>query len=70
MSNMSYCRFENTSNDMQDCLNAIENGEAEIADLNEYEQRGLLKMLECARLLVELESYGTFQELEPMPMAP
>ena len=23
MSNMSYCRFENTANDMRDCVNAI-----------------------------------------------
>lgn len=23
MSNMSYCRFENTSNDLSDCLNAL-----------------------------------------------
>ena len=39
MGNMSYCRFENTSRDLQDCLSAIYNGETE--DLNEYEQRGL-----------------------------
>ena len=24
MSNMSYCRFENTSNDLQDCLEAMQ----------------------------------------------
>lgn len=24
MSNMSYCRFENTARDFQDCLNALE----------------------------------------------
>jgi hypothetical protein len=24
MPNMSYCRFENTVHDMQDCINAIE----------------------------------------------
>jgi len=24
MSNMSYCRFENTASDLQDCLDAVE----------------------------------------------
>ena len=55
MSNMSYCRFENTSKDMQDCLNAIESGDYEaIEDLNEHEQRGLMDMLDCARRLLAL----------------
>ena len=53
MSNMSYCRFENTSDDLQDCLNAIYNGETE--DLNEYEQRGLKKILNIARTIVKME---------------
>ena len=25
MSNMSYCRFQNTSNDLQDCIDALDN---------------------------------------------
>ena len=29
MSNMSYCRFENTSRDLMDCVDAIENNETE-----------------------------------------
>ena len=53
MSNMSYCRFENTSDDLQDCLNAIYNGETD--DLNEYEQRGLKKILNIARTIVKME---------------
>lgn len=28
MANMSYCRFQNTNNDLQDCLNTLEDGEA------------------------------------------
>ncbi len=27
MGNMSYCRFENTAQDLQDCVRAIENGD-------------------------------------------
>ena len=53
MSNMSYCRFENTSDDLQDCLNAIYNGETE--DLDSYEQRGLKQILKISKLIVQME---------------
>ena len=41
---MSYCRFENTSRDLRDCLDAIEN--EEIDDLSSYEKDGLQSLLE------------------------
>ena len=41
--NMSYCRFENTSKALYDCLHAIENGEYD--DLTEYERNGLIDIL-------------------------
>ena len=44
MGNMSYCRFENTSRDLLDCLQAIENGELD--DLSSYEKDGLESLLE------------------------
>ena len=44
MGNMSYCRFENTSKDLLDCLNAIKNGELD--DLSSYEKDGLESLLE------------------------
>ena len=53
MSNMSYCRFENTSKDLQDCLSAIYNGETE--DLDSYEQRGLKQILKISKLIVQME---------------
>mgnify|MGYP003123162556 CR=1 FL=1 len=43
MPNMSYCRFENTSKAMSDCLDAIMNGEYE--DLTSYERNGLIDIL-------------------------
>ena len=39
MTNMSYCRFENTVIDIRDCINAIENGECD--ELSSYEVRAL-----------------------------
>ncbi len=61
MSNMSYCRFENTSNDMQDCWNALQEAEAEgnlqewFKDLGEYEQRGVMRLLQLSKMFAELD---------------
>jgi len=53
MSNMSYCRFENTSRDLNDCIEAIENGE--INELNEYEIEALKTMQYQAKYILEIE---------------
>ena len=51
MSNMSYCRFENTSRDLGDCLDAIENEEHK--DLSDYEVRGLRDLLDYCEAILE-----------------
>jgi len=51
MPNMSYCRFENTVNDMQDCLNAIE--DREVNDLSDYEIKALQHFLELGKVIVD-----------------
>jgi len=51
MANMSYCRFENTAKDLQDCVNAIRRGE--IHELNNYELNGLENILDLAEEIVE-----------------
>ena len=53
MANMSYCRFENTTKDMQDCINAIE--EQETNNLSNYETRALSNFLDLAREITNLE---------------
>ena len=51
MSNMSYCRFENTARDLEDCLDAIENGE--INDLgSQYEVDALEQLLDLCKEVV------------------
>jgi len=55
MGNMSYCRFENTSKDLMDCEQAINNGETE--DLSQYEVNGLRLLLEYSKRIVDNESY-------------
>ena len=55
MGNMSYCRFENTANDLADCVSALMRNEAE--DLNHYELNGLARILELANDIVDMEDY-------------
>ena len=50
MANMSYCRFENTANDLQDCIYAIQDNE--INQLSSYEIRGAKDLLELAKDLI------------------
>ena len=55
MGNMSYCRFENTANDLADCVSALMRNEVE--DLNHYELNGLARILEMANDIVDMEDY-------------
>ncbi len=52
---MSYCRFENTSRDLQDCVDAINEGET--TELNTYEVEGLLTILDLAEDIVHNQEY-------------
>ena len=54
MGNMSYCRFENTVRAMQDCVNAIEEGEAD--DLRSYETVAIEQFLLIAHEITALEN--------------
>ena len=51
MVNMSYCRFKNTSMDLGDCLEAIENNE--IHDLVDYEYEGIRDILDYCEAILE-----------------
>lgn len=49
MSNMSYCRFQNTSSDLQDCLGALGDMDPEdIQALHEKNNQGALSKDEAA----------------------
>ena len=61
MPNMSYCRFENTVHDMQDCIYAIEEGDT--SELSISEVRALEEFLDLAREITNLE-YDIEQILE------
>ena len=50
---MSYCRFENTVHDMQDCIYAIEEGDT--SELSSSEVRALEEFLDLAREITNLD---------------
>lgn len=65
MANMSYCRFENTLRDLQDCVGALQEALDEgmtltefKASLNEYERSALVRMLSTCE-----EFQEAFEEL-------
>lgn len=57
MSNMSYCRFENTLRDLRDCAEALDEmrcGDPEDESLSQYEapaRDSLLRL--CAQILID-----------------
>ena len=53
MSNMSYCRFQNTSIDLGDCVDALENSWD--LDLSIDEVNGLENLLGDSHRIVEME---------------
>ena len=57
MGNMSYCRFENTYADLQDCYDALEDA-GSITELeenaSEHEKRYIRKLVQLCRDIVTL----------------
>ena len=49
MANMSYCRFQNTLCDFEDCLDALDSGKA----MSDDEQRAAFWLIKKARELVK-----------------
>jgi hypothetical protein len=54
MPNMSYCRYENTSLDMQDVVDTLFDTDLDI-DLSSSERRGLETILDLARDIIDME---------------
>ena len=54
MPNMSYCRYENTSHDMQDVVDTLFDTDVDV-DLSHSELRGLDAILELAKDIVDME---------------
>jgi hypothetical protein len=57
MANMSYCRFENTANDLRDCRDAMRDED----ELSESEEKARLRLIKlCAEIA---DDYGDEPEV-------
>jgi hypothetical protein len=58
MSNMSYCRFENTTKDMWECIDALEEADWNMdslkLDASEYEQPAMDRFIKLCRRVVKV----------------
>lgn len=59
MTNMSYCRFENTSEDITDCIEALEENDWDLEDMmdrasSEYEARAMKRFVRLCREVAEM----------------
>ncbi len=54
MPNMSYCRYENTSLDLQDVVDTLYDSDVD-EDLSIHEQLGLRNILDLAKEIVGME---------------
>jgi len=52
---MSYCRFQNTAEDLDDCVEAINNGATR--DLDRWEVGGLARILELCEQVMDDKGY-------------
>ena len=50
MGNMSYCRFENTAGDLEDCIEHIN---ADLSESSSYERRARKHLIELCRTIAE-----------------
>ena len=69
MANMSYCRFENTSNDLQDCVYTMDDAYtlADL-DLSKTEMRSMQRMRElCQEFLDHYERLEQTDEFDGQP---
>ena len=74
MTNMSYCRFENTDSDVKECYNAIISGEVDISDMSEYERAAIFRIAESCRELAkvvdDITDGGEYQDYLSSPLDP
>jgi len=62
MSNMSYCRMENTNSDLSDCVDAIENkGFHSLSDDEKTEAKNLYE--KCKDFIAAMENDYDFEKL-------
>jgi hypothetical protein len=60
MPSMSYCMFENTANEMAQCLDNVEDNLDNpefLQDMSEYERDGIMQLVQLARRFARYEAF-------------
>jgi len=65
MGNMSYCRFQNTRMDLDDCYKALQNGEGSDKELSGDEKDAKARLIEICKNIAEDFGNGEENEIEP-----
>jgi hypothetical protein len=52
MANMSYCRFRNTLQDLQDCFDTLNDG-LDLDDLSHEEKKAMIELIELSQRIGE-----------------
>lgn len=59
MSNMSYCRFENTLSDLSDCADALDDIGGDLSNLSDTERKAAERLIDMCKQIAD--SYGEEQ---------
>ena len=51
MGNMSYCRFENTLSDLQDCQSALNRIYDEVNEMSKYEKNAVVELVDLCKTI-------------------
>ena len=51
MGNMSYCRFENTLSDLQDCHSALNRIYEEVNEMSKYEKNAVVELVDLCKII-------------------
>ena len=63
MSNMSYCRFENTLADLQDCQQALNSIYEDVAEMSRYEKNSVVELVALCKQISDEWGIDEVQEI-------
>ena len=63
MGNMSYCRFENTLADLQDCQQALNSIYEDVAEMSRYEKNSVVELVALCKQISDEWGIDEVQEI-------
>jgi hypothetical protein len=68
MGNMSYCRFQNTARDLDDCLAAVEESLGDLSELSADERRAARRLFDLCVEFIETVDEDTLDGPTSFPI--